>query len=313
MLSPQELRVFLEAADTENFSEAARRLGISQPAVSMAIKALEDRLGLDLFERRGRAVRLTDAGHALVPRARDLGNRLISLEEEMASLHGDVVGLLKIACTTTAGKYVLPPLMAGLQHIHPQVRLVCNVVPREVAVAQIAAGEGQIGLASDIDTRRTLEFRAFLEDRIVLITPPDHPWVGRDGPVRVDELPGASFIAREDGAGTSLAVREALAEHGVGTHDLNASMVFGNSEAIRMAVQEGLGVAFVSAMVAKDGYETGKVAVVPVTGLDITKTLYLFRNPEVPATRAAAAFWDFAFAPENEEIRRRPSRLGSRG
>jgi DNA-binding transcriptional LysR family regulator len=310
MLSLQELRVFLEAAATENFSEAGRRLGISQPAVSMQIKALETRLATELFHRSGRHVSLTDAGQALVPLARDLANRAISLEEEIASLHGEVVGLLKIACTTTAGKYVLPHLLAGLQERHPRVRVVCDVVPRSVALVQITDGESHVGMASMIEGRRILEFRPFLEDRITLVTRPDHPWALRGGPVQPEELLGERFIVREETSGTSVALTEGLGAHGITIPDLKPMMTLGNSEAIRMAVQEGLGIAFVSTMVAAEAAAAGTIAILDVEGLDVSKTLYLFRNPEEAATRAAMAFWEFAFAPEHEELRRRPSQVG---
>lgn len=309
MLSLQELRVFLVAAETENFSETGRRLGISQPAVSMQIRSLEDRLDTELFHRSGRHVSLTEAGHALVPLARDLAHRAISLEETMASLHGDVVGVLRLACTTTAGKYVLPRLLAGLRDLHPRVQVVCQVVHRALAMDLLSEGDAHVGMASMTDGHRGLEFRPFVTDRIVLITRPDHTWARRDRPVSTAELLEGQFIVREETSGTYAAITKGLAWHDLTVADLHPVMTLGNSEAIRMAVQEGLGVAFVSTLVAREALEAGKIAVVPVEGLELTKTLYLIRNPDIPASTAGAAFWEWAFAPENEEIRQMPSRL----
>ena len=313
MLSLAELRVFLIAAETENFSETARQLGISQPAVSMQIRALEGRMGMDLFRRSGRSVALTEAGQAMIPMARDLCHRAISLEEAMASLEGDVVGMLKLVCTTTAGKYVLPRLLARFRDVNGRVEVACMVVGRDTAFARLADGEGHVGLASATDDIRGLEYRPFMTDQIALITPPGHRWALRNGPIRPEELLEERFIVRERSSGTSQAVREALAWHDLAPDDLQQSMLLGNSEAIRMAVQEGLGLAFVSTMVAYEAVQAGTLSIVPVEGMDISKTLFMIRNPEIPSTTAGAAFWEFAFAEENKDIRLRPGVTGVPG
>lgn len=310
VLTTNELQVFLAAAETENFSAAARRLGVSQPAISMQVKALEDRLGAQLFDRSGRHIRLSEAGQALVPMARDAIERVIGIEETMASLHGDVVGLLKLACSTTAGKYVLPPLLAGLMARHPRVEVVCEVTRREAALDSLRRGDAQIALTSLRIPFRDVEYRPFLTDRIVLIVPPEHRWAcaGRITPDQLEEEP---FILRETTSGTLEAVRRGLEEHGLSLDRLRAVMTLGNAEAIRMAVQERIGVAFVSAMVATEGVETGKLAVVDVDGLELQKTLYMAYDTDRPATTAQTAFWEWAFDPATEHIRRRPELHGT--
>jgi DNA-binding transcriptional LysR family regulator len=303
MLMAPEIQVFLLAAETENFSEVARRLGISQPAVSMRIKALEEALGAPLFQRTGRSVTLTEAGETLVPMARDLANRTIHIEEAMASIHGDVAGRLRVACTTTAGKYVLPHLMARLVESHPRVTVECLVVRRPEAIDLLREGHAHLGVASMRTEEKDLEYRAFLTDRIVLIACPDHPWAERGEPIDPEELPGERFIVREETSGTHVALQEALSWHDLAVEDLHPQITLGNAEAIRMTVQEGIGVAFVSWMVAKEAVERGSLAMIPVAGLALSKTLYLIRNPDRPATRAQTAFWDLATAPETEDIR----------
>jgi DNA-binding transcriptional LysR family regulator len=276
----------------------------------MQIRSLEKRIGSELFHRTGRTVSLTEAGHALIPMARDLTSRAVSVEEAMASLEGEVFGVLRIACTTTAGKYVLPRMLARFQVIHPRVQTVCAVVGRGLASEMLVDGEAQIGIASMTTEHHDLEYRPFMTDRIVLITHPDHPWAQRDEPIDPTELEHEKYIVREDTAGTTAAVRQGLAWHDINADGLEVTMTLGNSEAIRMAVQEGIGVAFVSALVAEESAEIGRLAIVPVEGLELTKTLYLIRHPQAAATRAGAAFWDFAFSSENEEIRLRPSLIG---
>lgn len=308
MLSTGELQVFLAAADAENFSEAARHLGITQPAVSMQIKALEERLGTQLFERSGRHISLSEAGRALVPMARETVDRVIGIEEAMASLHGDAVGVLKLSCSTTAGKYVLPSLLAGMMARHPRVEVVCQVMPRDKALEALRAGEAHIALTSLRVPLKAVEYRYFITDSIVLVVPPDHRWAGKDGGVvRPTDLLQEHFILREPASGTIDALQNGLERVGLSVDHLHKVMELGNAEAIAMAVQQGIGIAFVSAMVAREAVVAGKLSVVRVENLEPETTLYMARTTDRPATRTQAAFWDWAFDPMNEHIRQQPS------
>lgn len=312
MLLIPELLTFLAAAETENFSEVARRLGMSQPSVSMQIRALEDRLDVELFHRSGRSVALTEAGQALVPLARRLADEAVHTEEAMASHSGELVGRLRIVCTTTAGKYMLPQLVSGLLARHPMVSVDCQVVHRGLAIERLCDGHVHIGVTSLREGGEdTLEYRPFVTDRIALIAPVDHPWATRKKAITPADLATERFILREDASGTQHAVREALAWHNLDLEDLHPVMTMGNAEAIRMAVQERIGVGFVSVLVAREAVDAGHLAIVPVKGLDITKTLYMIRDRRRPATPAQTAFWDYAFSPENEPIRQLPSLIGA--
>jgi DNA-binding transcriptional LysR family regulator len=307
MLNLHELQVFLVAAETENFSETGRHLSLSQPAVSMQIRSLEKQLGVDLFYRAGRHIRLTEAGHALIPMARGLVNQSIQVEEAMASLqHGEVIGLLKIGCSTTVGKYILPRLIAGLRNQHPLVRVQCHVSKREDALQWLLNGEAHIAMSSLQEPLREIEYRPFLVDRIVLIARPDHRWGQNGGVITPEELLEENFILREPTAGTYIALRNGLAEFELSPLSLKNVMTLENSEAIRMAVQEKIGVAFVSGLVATDAIQAGSLISIKVEGLDLYTTLYLARHTGRPATRAQTAFWEFAFAPENEALRQMP-------
>lgn len=302
MLNIHELHVFLIAAETENFSEAGRRLSISQPAVSMQIRSLEETLGMDLFHRSGRHISLTEAGRTLVPMARDLVSRAIRIEETMACMQGKVVGLLRLGCSTTSGKYVLPRLIARLRRQHPDVQIVCSVAPRSHALQMLLDGEAHIAITSLREPSKDIEYRPFATDRIVLIAPPDHPWAQRRV-IEPADLTQADLILREEGSGTREALKDKLAWHNLSLDSLNTVMVLGNTEAIRMAVEEGIGAAFVSAVVAAEGIRAGRLVPVTVNGLDLVQTLYLARHTGRPATSAQAVFWDYAFAPENASLR----------
>jgi len=306
VLDFQELQIFLAAAETENFSEAGRRLNISQPAISMQIHALEVRLGVELFHRSGRYISLTDAGRTLMPLARDLVNRMTQVEETMLSLRGEVMGLLRLALSTTSGKYVLPRLIARLHERYPRVQVLCHVTSREQAVQMLLEGEVQVALTSLREPYRDLEYRPLLVDHLQLVARPDHPFARRSGPVRPPDLPEASFILREESSGTYMAVKDGLAWHGIGMDQLRTAMTFGSSEAIALSIEEGMGVSFLSELVVEPAVSEERLCVIPVEGLELTQTLYLAHHLGRPATRAQTAFWEFCFAPENEDIRHTP-------
>lgn len=308
MLNTHEMQVFLIAAETENFSEAGRRLNISQPAVSMQIRSLEQTLGTDLFHRSGRHISLTEAGHALVPMARDLVSRAIHIEEVMASMQGKVIGLLKLGCSTASGKYILPKIIARLRECHPAVDVVCHVNTRDLALQMLLEGRAHVAITSLREPSKDIEYRPFVQDHIVLIVSADHRWA-KQGVIRPADLVGEEFILREEGSGTRETLKEGLTQHDLSLAHLNTVMVLGNSEAIAVAVREGIGVAFISALVAADEFRSGALVPVAVEGMPLTQTLYMSRHTGRPATSAQTAFWEYAFAPENESLRELPGRI----
>lgn len=307
MLELYPLQVFLVAAETENFSETGRRLNLSQPSVSLQMRGLETQLGVRLFDRSGRQIALTEVGQALVPMARELVTQAIRIEEAMASMQGEVVGLLKVGCSTAVGKYILPRLLARVRENHTHVQAVCHVTTRNLALQMLSEGEVHVALTSVREPLKNVEYRPFLTDHIVLVVPPDHRWAQNGGVIHPDDLLEEQFILREETSGTRNTLSDALAWHDLSLDHLNVVLTLGNSEAISMAVQEGIGIAFVSYLVAAEAIKNGALIPIAVEGMALDKTLYMARHTGRPATRAQTAFWELAFAPENEAIRQLPN------
>jgi DNA-binding transcriptional LysR family regulator len=301
VLDVYELKVFLVAAETENFSEAARQLNLTQPAVSMQIRSLEKKLGVDLFFRAGRSLALTEQGRVLMAMARDMVNHAIQIEEEIESLKGEVVGHLKIGCSTATGKYFLPHLAARFRRCYPAVQMTIYNHGRDVVINELCEGAVQLIVVSAPPACRDVEYRHFFTDHVVLIVPIDHPWAERDI-ISVEELREADFILRDQQSGTREEVEHVLADVGLSVNDLNVVMEIGNSEAISMAVEEGIGAAFVSRTVAKRGIELGKIKEVSVAGLSLKREVFIAHSLRYPATRAQSEFWDFVQKPENETL-----------
>lgn len=292
MLDTHRLNVFLVAAETLNFTEAGRQLHMTQPSVSQHIQTLENHFELALFNRSGRYLELTEAGRKLLPLAREMVRHGILIEETMETLKGEVVGHLLVGCSTTPGKYILPQLLARFHRIYPQVKVSCQVDSQEQSLQALCEGETHVCLASAPHTTYSdVQFRKFTTDEIQLIVPLDHPWADR-GEIDPDELLDTDFIVREEGSGTRESVRVGLAEVGIAESDLKTLITLGNSEAIALAVQEGLGVGFVSSFILEK-IVPDRVAPVRVRGLSLSRDIFLLRHTRHSATVAQNAFWDF--------------------
>ena len=310
MYSLNELEIFLTAAELGNFSEAARRLHISQPAVSQAISSLEKHFGLDLFLRHGRSVRLTEVGQALKPMARELLAGARRLDETMISMQGEVVGEINIGCSTASGKYLLPGLIARFRKRFHNVRLNVLVSSRKTVMERLLSGEHAIGVSSKRIEHRELEYQEFFTDDVILIAPVEHPWA-RYGMVYPDDLLDEPMIMREEVSGTSEVLLQGLMEHDISPDMINVSMVLSNAEAIVIAVEEGLGISFISRLAAARCIAAGRVVEVVVQGMDLRRNIYMARSRRFPATRAQSEFWDFVSSPERQKDLTQIHGLGS--
>lgn len=295
MLNCSEMQVFVVAAETENFSETARRLHLSQPAVSQRIHSLERQLGLRLFRRSGRSVALTSAGRVLLPMARELMHTIQRIEETMWSLEDEITGHIVIGCTTTAGKYALPLLAAAFNKDHPNVRITIEMCRAGSPVDPLLARDVHLGVSDVSIVHRDLEVQPFFTDRLILIVPQDHPFAECLS-IEPGDLLGEPFILREEGCSTCQMIEASLGKHGMNLSQLRLVMTVGNSEAIEMAVEHGLGIAFISRLAASHGLDSGQVKEVPVEGMRLERPLYVVRNRSTPKSPAEARLWEFVAA-----------------
>ncbi len=292
MLDSHQLNVFLTAAETLNFSRAAELLHMSQPSVTQHIRTLEQHFGTALFDRKGRQLSLTEAGIALLPLARQMVAVSLRTDEIMDQIKGDVQGNLVIGCSTTPGKYILPVLLADFMRRHPRVNAACNVTTRAQALQMLESGEVKFALSSNPEEfSPNIEFRKLIDDPITLLVPKNHEWAAR-GHIRIEELKNERFIMREETAGTYRTVRAALARSGQNINDLRIILSLGNSEAIAIAIQEGIGVGFVSQMVVERMPSPQAVPII-IQGLEIHQEIYIGRNRRYAEGRLQSAFWDY--------------------
>ena len=287
------LRVFLAAAEEKNFSSAAKRLHLSQSAVSQNIQSMERAYGVDLFIRHGRVVELSETGQTILPMARDVLRAARLLEDGIQEINHQVGGELLIGCSTSAGKYLLPALLSDFQCEYPSVHPRVKVMGRDGIHERLLNQSIPLGVTSKYFDHRDLESVPLFDDRIYLIVPANHPWANY-GKAVPDDLLDEPIIMREEMSGTCETVMQGLKGYGITPDMLNVSMELGNPEAIEMAVERGVGIAFVSEMVAARGLAFGRVKKVEVQGLDLKRTVYIARYLNHPLTRAQTLFWEFA-------------------
>jgi DNA-binding transcriptional LysR family regulator len=296
-----KLKSFLHAAENLSFSEVAKHLHLTQPTVSHHIKSLEKDLGVELFTRSGSNIKLTEAGRLLLPWARKLIRQSIEMQEMMASLQQKIVGHLRLACSTTAGKYILPQLAARFCQRYPGVRVSILTCTPEHVVPRLLEGEANLGVVSREFYGGGLESQEFLKDSITLIVPANHPWAFRRS-IEPDDLLEEPMIIREPTSGTRQVLLAELAKHDITLDDLNIFLEVGNAEATVRTVAAGFGISFVSTLATIYPLERGYVVEVPVTGLELQRTIYMIRRSLDEPNRPQEVFWAFIHDPSNADL-----------
>jgi DNA-binding transcriptional LysR family regulator len=302
MIDLQRLEAFIFAAESLSFSEAGKQMHLSQPTISHHIKALETDLGVELFDRAGHPIRLTDAGRLLLPWARKLIRQSIEIQDMMTSLKDKIIGNLNIACSTTTGKYILPLLAARFCQRHPGIRMSILACTPEYVVPRLLEGEANLGVVSfEIRKEEGLEYKKFFEDSITLVVPADHPWALREA-VDPEELLAEPMIIRESTSGTRRVMLAELAKYDITLDDFNILLELGNAEAAVKTVAAGYGISFVSELATDCSLERGKVVALKVSGLDLRRQVYMVRRTLEPPNRSQETFWGFIHDPANADL-----------
>ncbi len=292
MINIAELKVFVTAAEEMNFSRAAQRLHLSQSAVSQNIQSIERTYRVELFVRHGRSVQLSEAGKSILPMARDVLNSARLLEDALSNVNGEVAGDLSIGCATTSGRYFIPNLLASFQRDYPHVRTRVSLMRRQDVLDGLLDQTLNIGIIGRFVEHRDLQIQPLLEDRVILIVPAHHPWANlkQVKPADVLEQP---FISREVNSGTYEVLFDNLRRHGIDPDNLNVVMQLGDAEAVEMAVEKGIGITFISEMMAARSLALGRVKKVAVEGFNVTQPVYMVRHVSRMFTHAEAKLWEF--------------------
>jgi DNA-binding transcriptional LysR family regulator len=263
------LRLFAAVVHHGGFTKAAAKLNLSQPAISKSLNELERQLDVNLIDRTGRSIRLTDAGRTLYARARELFGVESAAEQELRELRGLKRGTLRIAASTTIATYMLPPYLGRFHLRHPKVRIQTTSANTRTVLRMLLEFRVDVALVEGPVSNSRVVVHPWREDELIVIAPRGHALLAVDN-VDVAQLAKHTFLVREPGSGTRVVTEQALALQGV---RLTNTMRVGGTEAIKQAVAAGLGLAIVSRAAATDQIMLGRVAVLNVNGLSMRRTL----------------------------------------
>jgi DNA-binding transcriptional LysR family regulator len=292
-MDTRQLVAFCAVVERGSFSQAAERLGVTQPAVSLQIRSLENRLGQQLLDRSGRRVEPTEAGVRLYRGAQ----KLLALEEQLveevsAETDGAVSGRLEIGASSGPGGTVLPLLLCEFKASFPEVTVALSVFDTQTVVDLVARRELELGVVGAARRHRGVVFEPFLRDEVILACPPDHPFADRT--ISLDELRAAPLVVMQEGAGVRQVIEDELRRAGVRLRDLAPRLELGLQESVRSAVQAGYGVTFISRSAVEADLAAGRLAAARVEGVEAVREISLVRASGRATTRAAQAFLGFA-------------------
>jgi DNA-binding transcriptional LysR family regulator len=292
-MDTRQLAAFCAVVERKSFSHAAERLGVTQPAVSLQVRALEKRLGAQLLDRSGRRVEPTEAGLRLYRGAQ----RLLALEEQLLGEvagegEGAISGELRLGASTGPAAIVVPLLLCEFQRANPGVKVALSVYDTQSVVDLVAERELELGIVGAARRHRSVRFEPFFEDEVILACPPGHPFAGRT--VGLDELRSEQLIVMQEGAGVRQIIEDELRASGTRLRELDVRLELGLQESVRSAVQAGYGVAFISRSAVESELAAGSLTAARVEGLDAKREISLVRASGRAATRAADAFVAFA-------------------
>ena len=289
------LKVFRAVAEQASFRKASESLHLSQPAVSQHIHALEEELGLRLFDRSGTRTSLTPAGKLLVKYAERSARILEEAKAALARLDGEVSGDLKLGASTTVAQYILPRMLGAFLKDNPKVTLSMVSGNTEEIVSLLLHDSILLGIIEGPPRSKEVHIDKFLDDRMVLIAPAGHEWAGM-GTVPLHALTEVPLLLREQGSGSRRVVEQAIKKAGLPLNRLQIRMELDSTEAIVSGVEAGLGLGFVSEWGIPKAVRLGSVIPVRVENLEIRRDLTLIRKFGPEPDGVAAAFQRFALA-----------------
>ena len=266
------LETFAKAAELSSFTAAARSLGLTQAAVSQRIQALEQALKVPLFQRQSAHVLLTEAGHSLyafAQRILDLHRQAI---QEITGRETPLTGELILAASSVPGEYLLPELLAKFQERHPHLQVRATVTDSREVLEKVEQGRVHLGLVGGRSDSPHLEFRSFAKDELALIVGAKHPWSGRKR-VTLGQLVTQPLIVREVGSASRSCLEQGLVQAGKSLHELRVTLELGSNEAIKEAVLRGMGAAVLSTRAVQKEAETGKLHVLQISGLTLSREI----------------------------------------
>ena len=269
----RRLEVFLKVIELCSFTKAAEALNLSQPTVSEHIRCLEETLNERLVDRTGRDVGPTPAGKVLTQYAEKILRTYFEAIQALEQFNGKMSGSLLVGASSVPGAYVLPKYLGAFKALNPDVQIMLRIAATSEIIDQVLDGSLETGFVGSMKNDRKLVFEELVDDELVLITAPDHPWA-KAGRISLDDLTSQPMVLRQKGSGTRSAAIRILAENGLEISRLKIAAEMGDAESVKQGVKSGIGVSFVSVHSVSYELFTKSLASVSIKGLRLLRPLY---------------------------------------
>lgn len=287
-LTLRQLQVFSAVARLLSHSRAAEELHLSQPAVSMQIKQLEQSIGLPLFEQVGKQIHLTEAGREMVQYSRNIAQQLEEMDAVFDQMKGLERGRLNISVVSTAN-YFMPQLLAKFIQLHPNINVSLHVANRDAVIKQLTENVADLAIMGQPPDGFDISAESFLANPLVVIAATNHPLTKLKS-VKFARLANETFLSREQGSGTRSAMERVFAQHKI---QPRISMEMETNEAIKQAVQAGMGLGILSLHSIELELETGRLSILNVENFPLLRHWYVVHRANKRLSTAGQAFKQF--------------------
>ncbi len=245
-MSDRRLKVFHSVARLLSFTKAAESLHMTQPAVTFQVRQLEEYFNTRLFDRTHNKVNLTPAGERVAEFAERIFDLYAEMENSVRDLTGEISGALTIGASTTIAEYMLPALLGEFKNRYPDINLRLKVSNSEGIVSMVEHNVIDLGVVESPVSNKNLIVEVCHDDQLVVVAEPGHELVRRGGKVKAAEIVKYPFISREEGSGTRDVIMHYLLQEKINPGDMNLSLELGSPEAIKGAVEAGMGITIIS-------------------------------------------------------------------
>src|SRR5512136_1744822 len=291
-MEDHKLRVFCAVAETKSFSKASELIHLTQPAVSLQIQAMEELYETRLFDRSGNTINLTPAGEMLYRRAKEILALYAEAQKNISEITGAIKGSLSIGASSTIGNYLLPKIISAFKKKVPQVNISLVVSNTKTITEKLNAGEIDVALVEGDVSKQRFSVETLLSDELVVIMSPAHPWAERRNLPAI-ELTKEPLILREEGSGTRQVILKHLEDHGIRQDQLRIALIMGSTEAIKGAVEEGLGVSIMSGWAVRKWLKQGLLKAATFKDLKFHRNFTIISPKRNYCTHTAKEFLSF--------------------
>jgi DNA-binding transcriptional LysR family regulator len=290
-LNIDSLKTFCLVVDEGSISQAARLSFVSQPAVTRQIRQLENLYGTLLFDRTEGKLIVTETGKMLYPFAKAIINDFNRSKEVILQATGEYNSNIRVGASLTIGEFLLPNLLGRFKKLTPEINVTLTIKNTPSVLEDLANDVIDIGLVEGIVEDKKFTVTKFADDELILVYPADHPWKEKSE-IEINELANERMIWRESISGTRLIIENALKEHGV-LDKIESYMEIGSTQAIKSAVESGLGVSILSRLTVARELELGFLKEMKISGINIKRSLWLVKKPQRFNRNSVTSFVEF--------------------